>query len=181
MTFCDAERGGLARRDAEAVDRDLAHARQHRDAGVAAARAGAADRDDHVGLLVGERAFERAHEDHVRAMRRDAARESPAPTASQPGIATTRTRGSRTVHARDPDGLQRRDIDRAQPLAGEPQRTSGTASAPAASTPSPAVATHAPRASAPRHGVRRQHGVGVARHRGARIDPRGRGSSSIGA
>ena len=42
---------------------------------VVTAGAGAADRDDDIGLFVGKRAFKRTHEDHVRAMRRDATRD----------------------------------------------------------------------------------------------------------
>ena len=73
MALRDAERRGFAGRDPEAMDVDLAHARQQGDASVVVPFAGAADRDDEIGVFVGERAFERTHEDHIGAMRRDAA------------------------------------------------------------------------------------------------------------
>ena len=180
MSFRAAERGGFARRDAEAMDRDLADAPQHRDARIAASRAGAADRDDDIGLLVGQRAFERAHEDHVRrhAPRRRA--KSPARRRRNRACATTRTRGSRTRTREMPDGLQRRHIGRAQP-----SRRRAAADGPAPhprpppSTPSPAVAPAC--ASAP---VTASGGSTASASRGIAAPASthaGAGSSSIGA
>src|SRR5581483_9937862 len=53
-----AERGGLARGEREAVHGDAALARQNLDAGVVAARAGAADRDHGIGALGCKRRIE---------------------------------------------------------------------------------------------------------------------------
>ena len=101
MPFRGAERGAFAGRDPEAVDRDLAHAPQRRDARVAAPRAGAADGDDDIGLLVGKRAFERAHEDHVGAKRRDPARDRQRDGIAAGHCHDTHARLAHT-HARDP-------------------------------------------------------------------------------
>ena len=146
---------------------------QHRDAGVVAPRAGAADRDDGVGLFVGKRAFERAHEDHVGAVRRDAARDRQRGRRRR-RIETTRTRGSRTRTREMPTACNAATSTARNLSPASRNGRSGAASAPAASTPSPAVAAACASAPLVRHGVRRQHRIGIARHRGARIDPLGR-------
>ena len=55
----EAQRRGLARRDADAVKRNLADARERAHAGIVAAAAGAADSDHRVRAVVVQRGFER--------------------------------------------------------------------------------------------------------------------------
>ena len=55
----EAQRGGFAGRDADAVERDLADAGERAHARVVAAAAGAADGDDGVDAVVVQRGFER--------------------------------------------------------------------------------------------------------------------------
>ena len=54
-----AQRGGLARRDADAVTGDLANAGEGADARVVASAAGAADGDDKIGAFIVERGVQR--------------------------------------------------------------------------------------------------------------------------
>ena len=124
-------------------------------------------------MLVGERAFERAHEDHIGAMRRDTAR--------------NRQRNGRRVradrddaharlahaHTRDPDGLQRRHIGSAQSLARTPQRRAGRRiRAGARARHRPRSRLHAPPRRSPRPAAAPHRSRAASR---PRIDPCGRG------
>jgi len=135
-------------------------------------RTGAADRDHRVGIL-GERAREVAHEDHVGPLRRDAARDRKRWTVG--GDRDHAHARFAHAHARNADRLQGRDIDRAQPFTRNPQwairRGVGTGREHAVAGSRRRVRFGAARRDG--DGVRRQHRIGIAWHRGARVDPLG--------
>ncbi len=149
-------------------------ARQQRHARVIAPRPGAADRDHRIRIL-GKRAFQRAHEDHVRALRRDAARNRKRRHVG-PDRDDAHARLAHT-HARNAHRLQRRDIDRAQPFARKPQWVirrgirAGREHAVAGGCRRMRLGA-APRDRTASGG---KHRIGVTRQRGARIHPSGCG------